>query len=196
EKHARDDEADSDQLLRRERFVEQVPGRDRIYDVSDRKHRIRDRNLDARQAHDPDDEAHDIAGDSARDMRLECELHADGDGVLRAELEMAHGVGARLEQQLRRRVEQHAGEDESPARRVHGFFTMTRRASRATICMGTGCDLRKSARSFVLNMANASRSACQARAKAAASGRKSRGSNAIGWASSALLPTMVTVRSR
>src|SRR5207247_8950898 len=105
---------------------------------------------------------------------------------LRAELEMAHGVGARLEQQLRRSVEQHAGEDESPARRVHGFFTMTRRASRATICMGTGCDLRNTSRSFALNMANASPSDCQARAKAAVSGRNFRGSQPIGWASASL----------
>src|SRR5712672_1969424 len=129
-------------------------------------------------------------------MRLEGELHADGDDILRAELELPHRVGARLEQQLRRGVEQHAREDESPARRVHGFFTITRRGSRATICMGTGCALRKASRSFTLNIANASESACQARANAVASGRNSRGSQAIDWASSSLLATIVTVRPK
>src|SRR5712671_7848380 len=129
-------------------------------------------------------------------MRLEGELHADGDDILRAELELPHRVGARLEQQLRRRVEQHSREDESPARRVHGFFTMTRRASRATICMGTGCDLRNASRSFALNIANASRSACQARANAAVSGRNVRGSQPIDCPNSSLLPTIVTVRPK
>src|SRR5256885_9598944 len=196
EKHAGDDEGDADQFLRRERFAEQVPGRDRVQDVSDGKHRIGDRDLDARQAQDPDDEAHHVAGNSARDVRLERELHAHGDDVLRAELEMAHGVGTGLEEQLRRGVEQYSREDESPARRVHGFLTITRRGSLATMRTGTGCALRKPGRSIALNMANASRSDCQARAKAAASGRKSRGSQAIDAASSSLLPTMVTVRSR
>src|SRR6266478_4794162 len=119
-------------------------------------------------------------------MRLEGELHADGDDVLGAELELPHRVGARFEQQLRRRVEQHAREDESPARRVHGFLTITRRGSRATICIGTGCALRNPSRSFTLNIANASGSACQARTKAAASGRNFWGSQAIAWASSSL----------
>src|SRR2546427_10683791 len=129
-------------------------------------------------------------------MRLECELHAHGEDVLRAEIEMAHGVGAGFEKQLRRSVEQHSGKDQSEAYRVHGFLTITRRGSRATIRMGTGCALRNPSRSYTLNIANASRSACQARTKAAASGRKFWCSPAIAWASSSLLPTMVTVRFR
>jgi len=59
---------------------------------------IGDRNLDARQAHDPDHQAHDVAREPAGDVRLEGELHADGDDVLRAVLELPHRVGARLEQ--------------------------------------------------------------------------------------------------
>jgi hypothetical protein len=34
-------------------------------------------------------------------MRLECELHADRDDIVRAELELANRVGAGLEQKLR-----------------------------------------------------------------------------------------------
>src|SRR5206468_1276304 len=93
----------------------------------------------------------------SRDVRLESELYSDGNYILGAELELPHRIGARLEQQLGRRVEQHACQDESPARRVHGFLTITRRESLATIRTPTGCAFRKSARSFTLNMAYASR---------------------------------------
>ena len=55
------------------------------------------------------------------------------------EIEMADGIGAGLEQQLRGGVEQHAGEDEGEAEGGHGLLTMTRRGSSASRCMGRPC---------------------------------------------------------
>ncbi len=50
--------------------------------------------------------------------------------------EMADGVGAGLEQQLRRRVEDHAQHEQRQADRAHGLLTITRRGSRAMTCIG------------------------------------------------------------
>ena len=80
---------------------------------------MRDRH--ARQRHDPHHQAHHVAGHAAQDVRLGGELQADRHDVVDVELEMADGVGAGLEQQLRGGVEQHAGEDEGETDGVHGF---------------------------------------------------------------------------
>ena len=139
-----DDEGDADELLRGERLAEQVPGGDRVDDVAHREHRVGDRHRHPRQSHDPDGDADDVAREPARDVRLEGELHADGQDVLRAELELADRVGAGLEEQLRRGVQQDAGHEQREGDRVHGFLTITRRGSAATIRIGTGCALRGS----------------------------------------------------
>src|SRR5262245_57945583 len=82
-----DDDAHAQQAHRRHRLAEQVPRRDRVDDVADREHRVRDAHLDARERQDPDHDADDVAGEAAEDVRLGRELEADRHRVRGAELE-------------------------------------------------------------------------------------------------------------
>jgi len=114
-------------------------------------------------------------------MRLECELHAHWEDVLRAELEMAHSVGAGFESSCAEAL------SNTPVRiraRLTAFTAFSRSlgAGRERRSHGNGMRFEESSRSFTLNIANASRSACQARTKAAASGRNFWGSQTIDWA--------------
>ena len=59
-----------------------------------------------------------------------------GTDVLQREGELAHAVGAGLEQELRAGVQQHAGHEEGEGERGHGLRTRTRRGSSCSTCMG------------------------------------------------------------
>jgi hypothetical protein len=66
------------------------------------------------EADHPDDDADHVAGEAGEDVRLDGEREAEGPRV-----------GARLEEELRAGVEQHAGQDEGEADKAHGFLTKT-----------------------------------------------------------------------
>src|SRR5262245_23292848 len=183
DEHAEDDDADPDEAQGRYRLAEQIPSRDRVDDVADREHRVGDAHLDARQRHDPDHDADDIAGETAEDVRLGRQLEADRHRVRGAEFEAAHRVGPGLEQELRRRVEQHTGEKQEKARYAHGFLTITRRGSDATTFIGRP-RRSSSAKSRGVSRAKASRSARHRSSKLARSGMNFSGVHWIDFSSS------------
>jgi len=90
----------------------------------------------------------------------------------------------RFEEQLRRSVEQHSGEDQGEAYRVHGFLTITRAVARDDPNRER---MRLEKAGKVVHVEHGERIAIglQARANAAASAEFP-GSQAIDWASSSL----------
>src|SRR5262245_87793 len=81
-------EADTDHTLRTNGFPEQKVRRNGVDYVSDRQHRIGDADFHARESHDPDDQADDVARDPAQDEWLSCQLPSHRQDVRSAELEM------------------------------------------------------------------------------------------------------------
>ncbi len=147
--------------VRRHRLAEQPPRGRGVEHVAERQQRIGDRHVDARQPEDPDDDADDVAREAAEDRQLRRESQADRHEVRERVLERPDRRGdvvdARLQQQLRAGVEEHAEQDQREAGGIHarsrrtggpakdaieraqpggGLPTTTRRASRATTRIG------------------------------------------------------------
>src|SRR5260370_5976681 len=90
--HTNQDDADTGEPLHRQHFAEQVPRGERVDDIAERQHRIRDRHLDSRQADDPHADAQHIAGEPADDRHLRREPETDGQNVRTGEFEVSHGI--------------------------------------------------------------------------------------------------------
>ena len=133
------DEADPEPAGERQCFAQQEIGADRVDDVTHRQQRVRDRYRDARESQDPDEHGEPVARDAHGEIPLGRHLHQGvGPGVAR-ERQHAQHVRAGLEEELRARVEQHAGHQERHCRRGHCRLTTTRRGSRASSRIGTPC---------------------------------------------------------
>lgn len=137
EKNADDDEAHAGDSRRAERLAEEIPGGDRVQDIAERKHRVGDAHVDARKAHHPDDEAHQVAEDAAQYVRLEREAQRDRANVLRDELESPDGVGAGFQQQLRSGIQHHAGQDQK-VRGAHAISHAVAPAQPSTVTRRCG----------------------------------------------------------
>ena len=84
----------------------------RIDDVAEGQHRVRDGNRDARQADDPYDQADPVERNATNEMRFDRHAAQLASPVVARERNHAEDVGPGLEQQLRRGIQRDAGEQE------------------------------------------------------------------------------------
>src|SRR6185437_14149503 len=134
EKDAGDDEADPEPALHRHRFAEQVMRGNRVDDIAERQHRVRDGHRHARKSDDPYDQADAIEGHAGDEVAFACHAGQRRSPVVGGQRDDAEPVRDRLQQQLRGGVQQHAGDEEQEG--VEGHHDSAARNEHAACVRG------------------------------------------------------------
>ncbi len=116
---AHDDDGNADEFLRGECLTEQPPRGKGGHHIAERQHGIGDGDLHARERQDPHRHGDRVERQPQQNLPLQGEVQPGVPDIARGEAEAPHGFGPRFDEQLRRRVEQHAGEHQAKGDRAH-----------------------------------------------------------------------------